>query len=161
MRENKEAIEAFRKKHEQELAAKQQLQIDAQRKAIEARKGIGSVEKTTPKDKSSINEKNIDNEKIETKESVKRTKFNSSGSAIDAKLAESNSLDSLVNIYPEGITMEELVTGDCKINRIIYIKNNEATEYKKITYKWGVFYKKNNKDITESMFKNEVKKLNE
>jgi hypothetical protein len=54
-----------------------------------------------------------------------------------------------------------LVTGNCKINRIIHIKNNEATEYKKITYKWGVFYKKNNKDITESMFKNEVKKLNE
>ncbi|HRG58460.1 MAG TPA: hypothetical protein PK323_05840, partial [Bacteroidia bacterium] len=139
MRENSEAIEAFRKKNEQELAAKQQMQIEAQRRAIEAKKGNPSGD--------------------EQQTGLKRKSFNSEGSAIDKQLATGNSLDSLLKSYPNGVTNEELITGNCKINRIIYINGGVATEYKKITYKWGVFYKKNNKDITESMFKNETKNL--
>jgi colicin import membrane protein len=141
MKENAAAIEDFRKKNEQELAAKQQQQIEAQRKAMETRNG------------------NAASANAKTNEPVKRKSFSSEGNSIDKKLATSNSVDSLLKSYPEGVTVEELETGNCKIYRLIYIKDGQATEYKKITYKWGVFYKKNNKDITESMFKNETKNL--
>jgi hypothetical protein len=137
MRENSAAIEEFRKKNEQEMAAKKQQQLDAQRRAMEARTGITKNESTN--------------------ETNKRKSFNSEGPSIDQQLATTNSTDSLLKRYPQGVTIEELVTGNCKIYRIIYIKDDQATEYKKITYKWGVFYKKNNKDITESMFKNETR----
>jgi Skp family chaperone for outer membrane proteins len=67
-------------------------------------------------------------------------------------------LSELALKYPEGITVENTVASNAKITRIIIVKDREANEYKKIVMNYGaVFFKKNDADITESVFKMETK----
>jgi hypothetical protein len=66
-------------------------------------------------------------------------------------------LSDLALKYPEGITVEEEQFPSFKITRIINRIKNEANEYRMIEFKFGNFYKKNDADITEPVFKSETK----
>jgi len=59
--------------------------------------------------------------------------------------------------YPEGVTLEEDVYQGFKIKRIIAKQNNTACEYKIIEFNFGLFFKRNDTDLTEDIFKKEVK----
>jgi hypothetical protein len=74
-----------------------------------------------------------------------------------AQIKKEQFLDELAKKYPEGITTENIDGVNCKIVRIIIVKDHSANEYKKIIYSYGTFYKKNDQDITEQVFKNETK----
>ena len=77
---------------------------------------------------------------------------------VSEKEKKEKELSELAKKYPEGITIENVDGQNCKIERIIVIKDAMANEYKKIIYNWGgVYYKKNDLDISEHKFTNETK----
>ena len=77
---------------------------------------------------------------------------------VSEKEKKEKELSELAKKYPEGITIENVDGQNCKIERIIVVKDATANEYKKITYNWGgVYYKKNDADVSEYTFKNETK----
>jgi hypothetical protein len=67
-------------------------------------------------------------------------------------------LSDLAKKYPEGVTVEEENYSRMKITRVIVVRNNKASEYKKVVFPYGTYYKKNGIDITENTFKIETKK---
>ncbi len=66
-------------------------------------------------------------------------------------------LSELAKKYPQGVTSEEIDGLNCKILRVIVVTDTKANEFKRITYKYGTFFKKNDLDITEATFKRETK----
>jgi hypothetical protein len=72
-------------------------------------------------------------------------------------------LKELAKKYPEGFTTIVKKYPNFKITTIIKVYNSKADEYKMIQYKFARFYKKNNDDITEAVFKEETSgvKLNQ
>ena len=65
-------------------------------------------------------------------------------------------LKELAKKYPEGFTTIVRKYPNFKITTIIKVYNSKADEYKMIQYKFASFYKKNNDDITEAVFKEET-----
>ncbi|MCZ2248123.1 MAG: hypothetical protein LC111_05095, partial [Bacteroidia bacterium] len=64
----------------------------------------------------------------------------------------------LAKKYPQGTTNEEIEGPNCIIYRTIIVKGDVGDEYKKIKYNFGqIYYKKNDRDISESVYNNEVK----
>ena len=60
--------------------------------------------------------------------------------------------------YTEGITREEMEGTNYFLTRVIIIKGEQVTEYKKLQYSFGsIYFLKNGKDITEEIFENETK----
>lgn len=72
-------------------------------------------------------------------------------------------LRELAKKYPEGFTTIVKKYPNFKVTTIIKVFNSKADEYKMIQYKFASFYKKNNDDITEAVFKEETSgvKLNQ
>lgn len=66
-------------------------------------------------------------------------------------------LKELIVKYPAGITCEIYKEKYRKITRYIVIRENEANDYRKIEYKWGVEYYRNDKPITDLYFNSQVK----
>jgi hypothetical protein len=66
-------------------------------------------------------------------------------------------LKELLVKYPAGITCEIYKEKYRQITRYIVIRDNEANDYRKIEYKWGVEYYKNDKPITELYFQSQVR----
>jgi membrane protein involved in colicin uptake len=87
--------------------------------------------------------------------SVKK-KFKTEGEAEDLKIYERNISDSLMAKYPKGVTVENSQHSNYKLIRVIVVKEDRATEYKKFIYNWGSYYKKNGLDISESVFRTET-----
>jgi hypothetical protein len=65
-------------------------------------------------------------------------------------------LKELAKKYPEGFTTIVKKYPNFKVTTIIKVVNSKADEYKMIQYKFASFYKKNNDDITEAVFKEET-----
>jgi len=65
-------------------------------------------------------------------------------------------LKELAKKYPEGFTTIVRNYPNFKITTIIKVFNSKADEYKLIQYNFASFYKKNNDDITEAVFKEET-----
>ena len=71
--------------------------------------------------------------------------------------ANSGRLD-LAKKYPQGATTEEIEESNCIIYRTIIVKGEVGDEYKKIKYNFGqIYFKKNDKDIPESIYNKETK----
>lgn len=66
-------------------------------------------------------------------------------------------LKELLVKYPPGITCEIYKEKYRKITRYIVIRDNEANDYRKIEYKWGVEYYRNDKPITDLYFQTQIK----
>jgi hypothetical protein len=63
----------------------------------------------------------------------------------------------LADKYPQGVTQEEIDGPNCVITRVVIVNGKVGDEYRKIKYNWGqTAYKKNDKDISEAMFKKET-----
>ena len=59
--------------------------------------------------------------------------------------------------HSQGITEESYEEGDSYVVKRVVVKDEGINEYKKIFYKWGgVFYKKNDTDITEAIWNAET-----
>ena len=68
-------------------------------------------------------------------------------------------LDELAKKYPSGVTEENEEGVNFKLTRIIVVKGGKADEYKKVVYNYGgVFWQKNNVQISEVKYKIETKK---
>ncbi|MEI6522834.1 MAG: carboxypeptidase-like regulatory domain-containing protein [Bacteroidota bacterium] len=65
-------------------------------------------------------------------------------------------LKELAKKYPEGFTTIVRNYPNFKITTIIKVFDSKADEYKLIQYNFASFYKKNNDDITEAVFKEET-----
>jgi hypothetical protein len=72
-------------------------------------------------------------------------------------------LKELAKKYPEGFTTIVRKYPNFTITTIVKVFNSKAEEYKLIKYNFASFYKKNNDDITEAVFKEETSgvKLNQ
>jgi len=99
----------------------------------------------------------IEEQKKVASASASKKKFETTGEAIDKKIYDEKISDTLAAKYPEGVTVENSEIGNRKVQRVIVVKDGKGTEYKKIIYNWGTFYKKNNIDITEVTFRKETK----
>jgi len=66
-------------------------------------------------------------------------------------------LKELLVKYPAGITCEIYKEKYRKITRYIVIRNNEANDYRKIEYNWGIEYYRNDKPITDLYFQSQIK----
>jgi hypothetical protein len=65
-------------------------------------------------------------------------------------------LKELAKKYPEGFTTIVRKYPNFTITTIVKVFNSKADEYKLIKYNFASFYKKNNDDITEAVFKEET-----
>jgi hypothetical protein len=65
-------------------------------------------------------------------------------------------LKELAKKYPEGFTTIVRKYPNFTITTIVKVFNSKAEEYKLIKYNFASFYKKNNDDITEAVFKEET-----
>ncbi|MCX7987708.1 MAG: hypothetical protein N2662_12295, partial [Bacteroidales bacterium] len=66
-------------------------------------------------------------------------------------------LKELLVKYPAGITCEIYKEKYRKITRYVVVRENEANDYRKIEYKWGVEYFRNDKPITDLYFQSQIK----
>jgi tetratricopeptide (TPR) repeat protein len=65
----------------------------------------------------------------------------------------------LAKKYSQGVTQEEIEGSNCTITRVVVVKGKVGDEYKKIRYNWGqIVFKKNDRDISESIFNTETTK---
>lgn len=79
-------------------------------------------------------------------------------SVLNKKSKNEEFLDELAKKYPPGITEENEDGVNFKLTRIIIVKGGKADEYKKIVYNYGgVFWQKNNVQISEVKYKLETK----
>ncbi|MFN7846746.1 MAG: hypothetical protein ACK5P4_05945, partial [Bacteroidota bacterium] len=63
----------------------------------------------------------------------------------------------LAKKYPQGATNEEIEGTNCTIYKTIIVKGQVGDEYKKIRYNYGqVYFKKNDKDISEAIYLKET-----
>lgn len=62
----------------------------------------------------------------------------------------------LVRNYPPGVSLEEDIYPNFKIKRIIAVQDKTSCEYKIIEFNFGVFFKRNEFDMTKPNFKHEV-----
>jgi len=83
--------------------------------------------------------------KSETTKAVYHTKPTSSG--FRAQLAQE---------YPVGITEEVIEEPNRKIIKRVVVQNNEGDEFLKIVAKWGTYFFKNGRSITEDLWKLEA-----
>ena len=59
--------------------------------------------------------------------------------------------------YPQGVTEESFQEDDAFVIKRIVVTGENYNEYKKIFYKWGgIFYKKNEEEITEVIWNTET-----
>jgi tetratricopeptide (TPR) repeat protein len=67
-------------------------------------------------------------------------------------------LKSLLNKYPEGVTLEVYKEGNRTTNRYVVIRNNEVNEFREDHFNWGGHdYFINGKPITSQYFNSQVK----
>ena len=76
-------------------------------------------------------------------------------------IADQNATSSRLELakkYTQGITDEEIEGPNCIIYRTIIVNGEVGDEYKKIKYNFGqIYFKKNDKDIPESIYNKETK----
>jgi tetratricopeptide (TPR) repeat protein len=76
----------------------------------------------------------------------------------ELEMASDATRKALSDKYIEGITREEMEGTNYFLTRVIIIKGEQVTEYKKLQYSFGsIYFLKNGKDITEEIFENETK----
>ena len=92
-------------------------------------------------------------------EALKKTTVSKPAEATSGMSKKDIFLSELAKKYPEGVTEEVDEGVNFKMLRIIIVIDGKANEYKKVTYNWGgVYYKKNDLDISEFKFKQETKR---
>lgn len=156
-----ERLRLLEEENQKKLLAEQQFKaakeaIEQQRRERTEKMRLDSIAEAEKKEK--LNKQN--EEIIAEEKSIQEMSEEEAEKLFNKKMTpteKNNYLKNLAKKYPEGMSVQVKQFKNFKLTQIIKIDKGKASEFKKIEYRYGSFYKKNGDHTTDAVFNLETK----